>query len=88
MIGALIAARIDEMRLVHLAIALGLVTATTACAKKQAAAPAKPTPSNTEPAATGGSAPAQSTPASDKTSPDSGSRGPVNKGGDPCEGGQ
>lgn len=84
MIGALIAVRIVEMRLVHLAIALGLITAPACAKKQQAAAPAKPTPSNTEPAATGPDA--TSAPAPEPTEP--GSRGPVKKGGDPCEGGQ
>jgi hypothetical protein len=73
------------MRFIHLAIVLGLVTA-SACAKKQAAVPTNPT-SNTTPAPADPAKPGDTaTPAPDAAKSES--RGPVKKGGDPCEGGQ
>jgi len=75
------------MRFIHLAIVLGLVTA-SACSKKQAAVPAKPAPSNTETTPAGDTAAGSATATPDATKTESGTRGPVKKGGDPCEGGQ
>ena len=85
---ALIAVTIIQMRFIHLAIVLGLAS-TSACSKKQAAVPAKPTPSNSDTTgapAPGGADPSTASP--DAKSTESGTRGPVKKGGDPCEGGQ
>jgi hypothetical protein len=86
-----IAATIVQMRLLHLAIVLGLVTF-TGCAKKQQAAdakkpvPAATTPSDPQPEAVPAAAAAPAPAASEAPAP--GSRSPVKKGGDPEDGGQ
>jgi len=78
------------MRLLHLAIVLGLVTF-SGCAKKQADAkkpvPAATTPSDPQPM-TSPVTPAPPPPNPAEAGPAPGSRSPVKKGGDPEDGGQ
>jgi len=71
------------MRLIYLAIVVGALV--TGCAKK-APATAKTTPSNTD----SGAATAPAAPAGSESAPaeGGGTRAPVKKGGDPCDGGQ
>lgn len=84
-----IAGRIEQMRLLYLAIVLGLVVG-SGCAKKPQAdakkpVPAATTPSDPQPVTAPAAAPA---PPATSEAPAPGSRSPVKKGGDPEDGGQ